>query len=311
MKEKLEPATTKEYTPKNYVENKQYFTSTQEKFLKSEVMKMERDALEEENYTHVYSADFIKECNEKILDREKAFATSEKIKGLKSEVQENPTITKEYREISSYLETLFYNKLGGKNGWIPDALVWKTSKYDDYINGVDFIVETNDKEFALATDLTFSHTKNLESKLSRIKHSIKRGTVPEVTFYERVETKVAKPIPHVIIAVEHEKVIKALKLWADGQGDLLDNHSLKAKTLLEIEAQLEAFATYAKAIGKRNIASAYNDMLAKIQLLIINHEEVIKMYKEKIDNDLAYKTIQKFCEELEKEANEEEKSTEN
>jgi hypothetical protein len=290
------------YTEKNYVEKPQYFMLEQEKFLDSEVAEMNEDALLEEDYKKIYSKDFIEESKNKVLQIENKHKIENKIKDKRSEVEENFFITTEYKKTSDYLEALFYKKLGGKNGWIPDAIVWKTSKYDDYVNGIDFVVETNDKEFALATDITFSHSKNLIHKLDRTKQFINRGKLPVLAFYERVEGTVNKPIPYVTIAVEHDKIVKALKIWADGQGDMLENHPLKAKTMLELEAQLESFAIYAKAVNKRNIASAYNDMLAKIQLLIVNHEDTIKKYRNLIDDDEAYKTIIKFCDELKKEA---------
>jgi hypothetical protein len=292
----------KEYTAKSYLEKEQLFSPEQEKFLEKEILKMNEDALQEDDYSKIYSKGFIERCKNDVLKSEDYHELSDKIKDLKSEVDENPAITREHRKVSNYLEALFYKKLGGENGWIPNSIVWKTSKYDDYINGVDFVVEAQDREFALATDLTFSHSKGLLKKLARIKHNINGNTLPSVTFYERTEETIAKPMPVVTMAVEYEKTAKALKLWADGQENLLDNHPMKAKTMLELEAQLESFAIYAKSIGRRNIASAYNDMLSKIQLLIINYENTIKKYREQIDDDKAYKTIMKFCEDLKKEA---------
>lgn len=292
----------KDYSPKHHLEKELTFSSMQEIFLKDEVQEMNEDALLEKDYSRVYSKEFIKECEEKVLKAESEYVILNKITDLKYEVKDEQINTSESKKLSEYLEALFYKKLGGKDGWIPNAIVWKTSKYDDYINGIDFIVETEDKEFALATDLTFSHSKGLLKKLDRIKHNINGNTLPSVIFYERTETTVAKPMPLVTMAVEYNKTVKALKLWADGQGDLLNNHPTKAKTMLELEAQLEAFAIYAKSVGRRNIAASYNDMLSKIQTMMVNYEETIKKYKEQIDDDTAYKTIMKFCEDLKKEA---------
>ncbi|MDE2031095.1 MAG: hypothetical protein KGI58_02440 [Patescibacteria group bacterium] len=294
----------KEYTSNENLENENPFSPEQESFLEKEFEKMEQDALTADDFLGKppYDEKFVNECNLKVKEYEDIFEKSDKVNSIKSEIDDNYTQSLDYKVISKYLEALFYNMLGGKKGWIPNALVWKTSKFDDYINGIDFVVETENREFTLGTDVTFSHSKGLTQKLNKVRSKINLGKLSDLTFYESDNAK-EKPMPHVIIAVERNKIIQALKLWADGQENLLYDHPLKAKTLLEIEAQLEAFALYAKAQKRRYIAASYNDMLAQIQRLIIDHEDTIKKYQNVIDNDEAYKTIIKFCNNLKDQIN--------
>ena len=75
------------------------------------------------------------------------------------------------------------------------------------------------------------------------------------------------------------------------------------KSLLEIEAQLEAFALCARANNKRIIAASCNDMLAQIQRLIISHNDIKEKYRNIIEEDEAYKTIMSFCYALKMESN--------
>lgn len=274
---------------------KQEFSPNQLRFLQNKVTEMKEDALLEEDFEHLYDSGFITYAEEKVSEIESFFEKSDRVTNLKSEVEENSSLSKEYREHGEYLEALFYNKIGGEHGWIPNSLVWKTSKYDDYVNGVDFIIETQNREFSLATDITFSHTQSLEKKLQRIKEKINKGELPEITFYDSTNGDKNIILPHVILAVEKDQIMGALKMWADGDNTLLDKHPIKAKTLLELEAQLEAFAMYAKKLGKRDISSAYNDMLSQIQKLIINEEQTIQKYKQKIENDRSYQLITNYC----------------
>ncbi|HWC57575.1 MAG TPA: hypothetical protein VG621_01310 [Candidatus Paceibacterota bacterium] len=279
------------------------FSKREIEFLDNEVQTMKKGALIEDDFRgKEFSDEFVDQCKKEVEKIKEGFEKDNKISEMKSEIEENFALSKEYRQASEYLEALFYNKLGGRDGWIPNALVWKTSEYDDYVNGIDFVVESEDRELALGTDVTFSHSRALVSKLNRIKKQIDTGELPQLTFYDPVKMT-DRPLPRAVIAVEREKIIKALKLWADSEHNegfehLLRNHPLRAKTMLELEMQLESFAVYAKNIGRREIASSYNDLLSQIQLLIIDHEETIKNYRELIDDDLAYQTIASFCESL-------------
>lgn len=282
------------HKPKEHA-TKQEFSREQIEFLQKKVGEMKDDALLEEDFEDLYDTNFILDAQKKVSEAKSFFEKNDRISNLKSEVEDNAALSKEYREIGEYLEALFYNKIGGEHGWIPNSLVWKTSEYDDYINGVDFIIETQNREFSLATDITFSHTKSLEKKLNRIQQRIRDGELPEITFYDSTHTEGQMLIPHVIFAVEKDQIAGTLRMWADGDDTVLDNHPIKAKILLEVEAQLEAFAMYAKKLEKRDISSAYNDMLSQIQKLIISEEQTIQKYKHKIENDRSYQLITNYC----------------
>jgi hypothetical protein len=164
------------------------------------------------------------------------------------------------------------------------------------------MIENKKKEFSLKMDVTFSNNKGLIMKLDGLKHEVEVGKFTQPIFYESENENIGY-MPKVIIAVERGNIIKTLKLWADGQGDLLREHPVMVKTLLEIEAQLEAFSLYAKANNKRKIAASCNDVLAQIQRLIIEHEDIKEKYRNIIEEDEAYKTIISFCDKLKNEAN--------
>jgi hypothetical protein len=293
----------KESFPAQKSQESPAFSREEIAFLDNELQIMKDGALLEDDFRgKEFSDEFIDACKKDVEKIKEKFERANKISELKSQIEENFGLSKEYRKASEYLEALFYNKLGGKDGWIPNAIVWKTSEYDDYVNGIDFIVESEDRELALGTDVTFSHSTALTHKLEKIKKEIDAGELPQLTFYDQIKVN-ERPLPHAVIAVEREKVIKALKLWADSDnneifGNLLRNHPLRAKTMLELEMQLESFAAYAKSIGRRDIAASYNELLSQIQLLIIDHEETIKNYRALIDDDMAYQTIFSFCENL-------------
>lgn len=272
----------------------------QEFFLNKELEKMENDTLLEEDFRGKIDDKIIDQCLLEVEKYEKSIIQNNKIEELKDKIEDREDRSPEYRKVSGYLEALFYNKLGGEKGWIPGAVVWKSSRYDD-LKGIDFIVENKKREFSLEIDVTFSHNKGLMYKLDRLKYKIEKGEFTHPIFYEP-ENEREGIMPQVIIAVEREKIIKALKLWSDGQGDLLSEHPIMVKTMLEIEAQLEAFAFFAKANNKRIMAASCNDVLAQIQRLIISHNDIKEKYSNLIEEDEAYKTIMSFCHSLKAEA---------
>lgn len=281
--------------PENNLERNKDFSLEQELFLDNEFKKMNNDALLEEDFRGKIDDSIIDRCLLEIEEYEKRFAQKNKIQELKGKVENRNDRSPEHHKVSGYLEALFYNKLGGENGWIPGATVWKASRYDD-IKGTDFIVENKRREFSLEVDVTFSHKTGLLSKLNELKRMVGTGKLNQPIFYESdSDNKNERIIPRVVIAVEREKIIKALKLWADGHGDLLKEHPIMVKTLLEIEAQLEAFALCAKANNNRIISASCNDMLAQIQRLIIDLDDVKEKYKSIIEEDEAYQTIMSFC----------------
>lgn len=289
---KLEPV---EETHK--IEKHRDFSLEQESFLDDEFEKMLEDALLEEDFRGKIPDEIIDKCLLEVERYKNIFLQQNKIDEIKGEVNEREDQSPEYKKISEYFEALIYNKL---EKWIPGSIVFKTSNYDDF-KGADFIVENKNRELSLKTDVTFSSNKGLLKKLDRIVGQIKKGGFTQPIFYESVNEE-AEHMPQVIIAIEREKIIGALKLWADGQGDLLNEHPMMVKILLEIEAQLEAFSLFAKASKKRDVASSCNDALAQIQKIIIKYENIIKKYQNIIEDDRSYKTIISFCDDLKSEA---------
>lgn len=285
----------------NHLEKSKDFSKEQEVFLNKELKEMNDGALSEEDFRGKIPDEVIDRCLSEVQEYEDFFLQKNKIEQIKNKIEDKDDTSPEYIKVSEYLEALFYNKLGGEKGWIPGSIIWKTSRYDD-IKGIDFIIENNKREFSLETDITFSSGKGLIHKLDGIKRQIDAGGFSQPIFYESENGSVGN-MPKVIVAVDREKAVKALGLWADGQGDLLNEHPIMVKTLLEIEAQLEASSLYSKAVGKRNIASSCNDTLAQIQKLIISREDLIKRYQNIIEEDKAYKVIISFCDKLKEEAN--------
>lgn len=203
------------------------------------------------------------------------------------------------QETAQYLEALFYEKLGGPQGWIPNALVYKTSEFDDIENGVDFVVELEEDHFGVAIDVTLSRKeKVILDKLKRTKKLIDSNKLAEVKYYERPGDAEIGAVPLAVIALDYDHAVQALKFWADGDDDLLSKHPTRVKAWLETGAQFEAYAMYATHKGNEVIAEAYDRAAQMMNTIIEKHQDVVERYRSLIEKDEAYQTIISFCDDL-------------
>jgi hypothetical protein len=92
----------------------------------------------------------------------------------------------ERAEIAEYVMKIFARD----SEWFgDDSIIAPTSKYDDYKNGTDFVVEwenpeTGERDIALAVDVTVTSTRSvLQDKLNKTKKGLENGTLTKIKYF--------------------------------------------------------------------------------------------------------------------------------
>lgn len=180
-----------------------------------------------------------------------------------------------------------------RSNWLGEnAMTVRASKFDDYANGVDMIVEFPEeisRHLALAVDVTTSEM--LAKKFSRIREEIDRGRLSRVKYYDSKNFRgELKNVPRIIIGADQSSVRQAGELWLENKNKELAVHPMQNIILDEIVFQLKAFSDYAAGRGKKEIADSYNNSLKIIERIIREKNALFPP-----ENDRVFSAIVQCC----------------
>lgn len=190
---------------------------------------------------------------------------------------------------------------GELSNWFgSESQVIKTSRFDDYINKIDMVVETvgDDRGYshlALGIDVTFGN-RDLYKKFDAIRANIDNGTLGEVKYFHSDRQHVTgrlRKVPQIVIGVAVEKVRELGLLWMNRKNKELSEHSVQVTILEEAALQLNAFAEYARKSdgeGAINVAQILEKELQKIHELL---EEKKKRGLVGIKDDKVFEEIKR------------------
>jgi hypothetical protein len=210
-----------------------------------------------------------------VEDMDRKFAES-----LRRETEVNAM----FRKMAKVFEVIVSEQMEMSNWLGESAMTEQASKYDDYKNGVDTVVEFDEPDgashLALAIDVTSSH--ELTRKFTRIKDEIDSGVLTKVKYFvsENLGIRGEKGnIPRVVIGADRKTIMDLVGRWMDKDNEALAEHVVQAIVIEEIIEQLEAYIKYAKKISKDKVASIYQRTL-----------EILQRIKEekKLSEDMIY-----------------------
>ena len=182
----------------------------------------------------------------------------------------------------------------------PKSQVIKTARFDDYINKIDMVVETETvgqqfSHLALGVDVTFG-SRDLHEKFigeKGIKANIVSGKLAEIKYFHSDRqhfTGRNRRVPQVVIGVEIDKVKELGLLWMNRRNKELEIHPIQVTILEEAALQLETFAEFAKNIGKPSLVPILELELQKIKELLAQKKALgIKGLK----NDMVFEEIKR------------------
>jgi hypothetical protein len=238
--------------------------------------------LEKSNFTpekaHIRAQKILEENEIKPEAFEGLYSSS----GIKSDVNEVARLERKFdgdpmaKMYGNILEAITCEH-GELSDWFgPNAQIIKTSRYDDYINKIDMVVETKSENesfsnLALGIDVTFG-SYDLHKKFGDIQKKIDAGTLGEVKYFhsdrQHIHGRLQK-VPQVVVGVEIDRVKELGQLWMQQEKKKLAIHPVQVTLLKEAREQLEVFASYAERTNKPDLAALFRRELHKVKEILV------------------------------------------
>ena len=187
----------------------------------------------------------------------------------------------------------------------PHASTLRTTEFDDFVNGVDLVVEFNEPErssshLALGVDVTFG-ASTIQKKFRRIKDEIDAGQLASVKYFRSQNSRFQgrlSQIPRIVIGIEKENLQNLAALWVQGKKKELGIHPVQRLILVEARRQLETFAKYAADKGKKELAAPYAYALALVDE-ILKQKSAIQLGE--LEDDRVFQEIMESARSFNKE----------
>lgn len=221
--------------------------------------------IKENDFVSIYGKERLESMKKRIADRENKMSRE---------------ITKEVKR-GMVFEIMILDLL--QNFWYQDLKFIRSSKYDDYINGVDAIMTnentTHPSALALSMDATNSY-ESLKKKSTLIKN---HEGVTEIDFFQVGNFKgILNGVPHVALYMIDETFVQLLRLWLSEDKyhtskTKLQNHEAQLIFLEQILYQLKMKGR--KLQGKKELSVQESYTL-----------ETIRIYVDLIQKSLSHKT---------------------
>lgn len=213
---------------------------------------LERSALDMHDFTELYGEENVNRDLAKVAKKEQRLTV------------DTQTIHAEV------LEAMLYEQISSGNWFGETATAIKTSKYDDYFNGSDLVLEIEEatrslSHLSLSVDVTFG-TMTEEKKFSAIKANIDNEVLGRIKYFHSEKGgfrgELSK-VPQVVIGIDKEMLITLASLWADKGGlkdeyrEVLANHPVQRVIFAEILLQLQTFKIYAENTKRDSLVPVY------------------------------------------------------
>lgn len=230
----------------------------------------EKNAIREDSFVDTYGEDAIQGHLRVVADLE------EKFKKDKDAPHENASNyrNEEVKQYGDIFEAVVFDMIKRCEWFGKGVRPVKASKFDDYVNKVDVLVdlEHSRKPLALAIDVTFGF-KGMQKKVSEILHKIDEDKLSFVRYYrsedESYEGKVNN-LARVVVGVEMDTVQKLSEYWIANDDEMLRAHYAQTLILSEIAIQLREYARYARHRGNERVARVYEADLEKVEVILVD-----------------------------------------
>ena len=264
--------------------------------------------------------------NKKIKDREPEdfiggeFYTEEAVGGIVKKVDAYEKLFREELEtldetsrskvemskkLSDCLEGIILNT---KSWFGVTSQVYPTTKWDDYANGVDLVVErmsgdiVNHQGFAL--DVTYGGYNTISKKIRRISERLKRGNLGKIDFFKsndgRFKGQLGE-IPLVVIGADGNTMKDLVNLFAEKEDQKIEDHPVQFQIIEQVIMQCDFFIDLAKQMEDKNSSKRIIEAYEKLR----KDFELIKKTKQMLHidgganfRDIFYKNLADILESL-------------
>ncbi len=226
-----------------------------------------------------------------------------RVKELKDIFEKNNTkAEKESSKLATILETLIHEQINISKWFGPNARSLRPSEFDDYINGIDGIIEfryPNAGMAFLGLGIDVTYTQELDKKFARIKEELDSGKLAEIKYLKSSDSSLrgkVTDIPRVVVGADGETASDLARAWFK-KNPALKNDRFRIQLLLEIQMQLETFSKYAERRNNVALQKKFKEALVMVQ-------NILKQIGPNLDTSFAQKdkvfqAIKKHLEEFE------------
>ncbi len=207
----------------------------------------------------------------------------------------------EMKKVADIFEALVLD-CGELNNWFGDnAFTIKTSRFDDYVNGMDMVLEFRGEEegsasfLGVAADVTF--TSDTTKKFDRIRDHIDKGELGKVKYFRsehmNIDGQLSK-LPEVVIGASKKTVMELANLWLEKNQEELAKHYAQIMVLRQMREQLETFSLYARSVGQQESADIYSSRIGIIDGILAEKAQIEREVGWNADSDSVHSEIMSF-----------------
>lgn len=214
---------------------------------------------------------------------------------------------KETKKVATIFEAIIFEHAELSEWLGEDSFTIKTSKYDDYENGVDAIVEFREQEspryLGLAMDVTFSSDPNsgdgMTKKFDRIFSQIQKGTLTKIRYFHAKNKNInihgqLNDVPEVVIGADKSTVLELAELMNGKKSEMLAEHKIQIMILKQMEAQLNVFIALAIREKKMNLAEIFHQRLLIIEGILEEKSDLVRKHAATLNQDQVHYAMMNF-----------------
>jgi len=207
----------------------------------------------------------------------------------------------ELKKNAEILEAIVFER-GELDQWFSESgFTIGASEYDDYVNGIDLVVEfrepdsRDDAYLALGIDVTF--TSDTTAKFDKLRAKIENGKLGEMKYFasEHSSTRGGiRNLPEVVVGVDMQTLEELQGLWMENNNSTLESHRVQIMMLKQIDAQLDTFAQDARAMDKLPLAEIFESRLKIVRKLLAEKFELSLKVVSELERDSVHRSIMDY-----------------
>ncbi len=207
----------------------------------------------------------------------------------------NDEMAEKNKQMATILEAILYQQID-QNMIFGDIETISTCKFDDYVNGVDSIMQISNQKTgkydysAIAYDVAMSSDEdsmNLKKKVNIIEKNIQDGRLSYVKYFKSdkdPERTSLDNIPKLIIGIDFKTLQNIFPLWCgDFHEQIRNEHPLRFIILDQIILQIKYFIDYAQKYApedrKKYIVNGHEELLYCKEDIISEYQKLLSFFE--------------------------------
>jgi len=210
-------------------------------------------AIDIDSFRDLYGEEVVEADAAAVQRLRERFARDEKT------VLPNGVTFEQIRQLSEISESFLLKGLNEAK-WVPYCGGIKTSEYDDYMNGIDLVLEFQKADhpashIGLGVDVTFSN--NLTRKIAKVKQEISAGRLASIKYFDSPNSHIRgqlRQVPRGIVGFDLD-ALHRISNYHKAHGEMPANDPLRSVAFHQLSMQMRKFADYAEKINSPSLST--------------------------------------------------------